>query len=108
NGGAEKLAVALAPATISADTAKLALRHLYLEGRSDAPLVEVLSKAAGLDADKAPPTAEELKALAAEVLAMGDPARGEAVFRRGDLGCLKCHAVSGAGGDVGPDLSPVG
>ena len=107
-GGAEKLAAALASATIPADCAMLALRHLYLAGRSDAALVDVLGKAAGLGVEKPPPTPEELKALSAEALAKGDPARGEAVFRRGDLGCLKCHAISGAGGDVGPDLSPVG
>ena len=107
-GGTEKLAAAVSNAPLSPDAAKLALRHLYLAGRSDPALVDVLRRTAGIDAEKPPPTAEELRALSAEVLAKGDPARGEAVFRRGDLGCLKCHAVSGAGGDVGPDLSPVG
>ncbi len=107
-GGSEKLAAALADVTVPADNAKLALRHMYLAGRSDAQLADILSKAAGLDAEKPPPTLEELKSMSAEVLAKGDPARGEAVFRRADLGCLKCHSVSGAGGDVGPDLSPVG
>src|SRR5262249_37676201 len=38
----------------------------------------------------------------------GDPARGEAVFRRPELGCLQCHAIAGAGGKVGPDLATVG
>lgn len=39
----------------------------------------------------------------------GDPARGHAVFRR-DSGpmCLRCHAVYGEGGAVGPDLSRLG
>ncbi len=81
---------------------------MYLAGRSDAQLAEILTKAAGLGAEKPPPTLDELKVMSAEVLAKGDPARGEAIFRRADLGCMKCHAVSGAGGDVGPDLSPVG
>jgi putative heme-binding domain-containing protein len=107
-GGADQLAVALTDASVPVDTAKLALRHMYLAGRSDAQLVEVLSKAAGIDLERAPPTPDELVKLSAEVLAKGDPQRGEAVFRRGDLGCLKCHSISGAGGDVGPDLSPVG
>jgi putative heme-binding domain-containing protein len=39
----------------------------------------------------------------------GDPARGRALFLDHDgLGCVKCHRVGGAGGDVGPDLSTVG
>ncbi len=33
----------------------------------------------------------------------GDPARGRAVF--GSKGCVRCHAVGGRGGTVGPDLA---
>ena len=36
----------------------------------------------------------------------GDPARGRTLFNERDgLGCVKCHRVGGAGGEVGPDLS---
>ena len=42
------------------------------------------------------------------MLKRGDPTRGEAVFRRKDLACFKCHAIAGAGGQVGPDLASVG
>jgi putative heme-binding domain-containing protein len=41
-------------------------------------------------------------------VAEGDPARGEAVFRRKDLSCFQCHAIAGAGGAVGPDLLSLG
>jgi mono/diheme cytochrome c family protein len=34
--------------------------------------------------------------------AMGDPARGQALFV--GKGCVQCHAVRGAGGRIGPDL----
>lgn len=34
--------------------------------------------------------------------------RGEAIFRRKDLNCLKCHAIAGAGGQVGPSLESIG
>jgi putative heme-binding domain-containing protein len=46
--------------------------------------------------------------LLAEVVRKGDPARGEAVFRRGQSQCLKCHAIAGAGGRVGPGLESIG
>jgi putative heme-binding domain-containing protein len=36
----------------------------------------------------------------------GDPAKGEAIYARGD--CSKCHAVKGQGGVLGPDLTGVG
>lgn len=32
----------------------------------------------------------------------GSPVRGEAVFK--DKGCVRCHAIRGSGGQVGPDL----
>jgi putative heme-binding domain-containing protein len=49
-----------------------------------------------------------MREMIADVGKLGDPARGEAIFRRQDLVCLKCHAIAGAGGQVGPDLSSVG
>jgi putative heme-binding domain-containing protein len=38
----------------------------------------------------------------------GDPARGKALFvdAKG-IGCIKCHAVAGQGGAVGPDLTGI-
>jgi cytochrome c2 len=38
----------------------------------------------------------------AELLDPGDPAEGERLFR--ERGCVRCHAVRGKGGKVGPDL----
>jgi putative heme-binding domain-containing protein len=38
----------------------------------------------------------------------GDAVRGEEIFRREDVACLKCHAIAGAGGKVGPDLVSIG
>ncbi len=46
--------------------------------------------------------------LLADVASAGDPVRGEAIFRRKDLNCLKCHAIAGAGGQVGPSLESIG
>jgi putative heme-binding domain-containing protein len=46
--------------------------------------------------------------LLQEIAARGDPRRGEEVFRRESLQCLKCHAIAGGGGEVGPDLISIG
>ena len=104
----DRLAAALAEVKLPTDVAKLALRTMYSAGRSDAALSDVLSKAAGMAADVPPPTGAELGKIVAEVVAEGDAARGERVFRRSDVNCMKCHSVSGGGGNIGPDLSPIG
>jgi putative heme-binding domain-containing protein len=38
----------------------------------------------------------------------GDATRGAAVFRRENVGCIKCHQVHGEGIDFGPNLSEIG
>ena len=67
-----------------------------------------LTAAGKLNATKAYPTEAEVKSLAADAMAKGDAARGEAIYRRADMQCLKCHAIAGAGGQVGPDMSSLG
>src|SRR5205085_1535171 len=52
-------------------------------------------------------TDAELGKIAAQVK-NGDPARGEQVYRRKELSCMVCHAIGGAGGRVGPDLTSIG
>ncbi|MDB5344933.1 MAG: heme-binding protein [Schlesneria sp.] len=107
-GGADFLAAELAKQKLTADVAKRSLRYIYSVGRSDAALSDVLSKAAGIAADAPPPTPEEVTRIAADVISKGDAVRGEKIFRRKDLNCMKCHSVSRAGGQVGPELSAVG
>lgn len=106
--GSDELAEALKAKTLSVDVAKRALRGMYAVGRSDAALSAVLSAAAGIAADAPPPTPEEVAEIVADVPVKGDPARGERIFRRADLSCMRCHSVSRAGGQVGPELSAVG
>lgn len=107
-GGADELARELARQKLVPDVAKRSLRYMYSVGRSDASLSNVLSEAAGIAADAPPPTPEEVAKIAADVIAKGDPVRGEQIFRRKDLNCMKCHSITRAGGQVGPDLSAVG
>jgi putative heme-binding domain-containing protein len=106
--GADVLAAAVGRRALPADSAKLALRAVYALGRSDQALVAALSRAAGLSSETKPLTPDELSQLVGEVASQGDPARGELIFRRADLNCVSCHALSKAGGEVGPDLSSVG
>lgn len=106
--GADHLAKALSSVKLPVDVAKRALRTMYAVGRSDGSLSSVLSDAAGIAADAPPPTPEEVAKIVGDVAAKGDPARGEKIFRRADLSCMRCHSVSRAGGQVGPELSAVG
>ncbi len=106
--GTDALAAAIKKQKLTVDNAKMALRYMYSVGRSDALLSAVLSEAAGVASDPAPPTQEEVAKLAEEVVAKGDAGRGELVFRRAELSCTRCHALNRGGGQIGPDLSAVG
>ncbi len=106
--GVDGLAAAIEKSPPSVDVAKVTLRYMYSVGRSDHSLSSVLGKIAGIAEDPAPPTPEEVAKLADEVIAKGNAARGEQIFRRKDLSCMKCHSVSRAGGQIGPELSAVG
>ena len=51
---------------------------------------------------------QQLSDLAQEVRATADPVLGEVIYRRANLMCQTCHAIGGAGGKIGPDLSSLG
>ncbi|MBC7853403.1 MAG: c-type cytochrome [Pirellulaceae bacterium] len=106
--GAEKLATALASVKLPKEVAKITLRYMYSIGRSDERLSNLLSKAADIAIDAPPPSQEEVQKISAQVMAQGDAARGEKVFRRADVNCQKCHAIARAGGQVGPELTALG
>ncbi len=106
--GAAQLAAALSKEVPAADMAKLALRALFAAGSSEDQLASLFTKAAGLANERPALTAQRVAELVEQVKAKGDPARGESVFRREDVGCFKCHAINGAGGQVGPDLRGLG
>jgi putative heme-binding domain-containing protein len=106
--GPELLAAALDGRKLPADVAKVGVRAVRTSGRDSPALLEVLTKAGGLTFGARTLGPREMRQMVADVARLGDPARGEAVFRRKDQLCLKCHAVGGAGGQVGPDLSSVG
>ncbi|MFC4874202.1 PVC-type heme-binding CxxCH protein [Negadavirga shengliensis] len=50
----------------------------------------------------------QVYALVQEVKNNADPELGEAIYRKNSLMCQNCHAIGGAGGLIGPDLSSLG
>lgn len=106
--GPARLTAALAEAKLSADVARLAVRVARSAPRPDEQLIERL-RAAGSLAESGWVRSDALVAeLVAEVATSGDPARGEAIYRRSQNQCVNCHAIAGAGGKVGPDLLSIG
>ncbi|MBL8865781.1 MAG: sorbosone dehydrogenase, partial [Planctomycetia bacterium] len=107
-GGPAALAKAFKDAKLSADVAKVGLRSIRSSSQNLPDLVAAITKAGNLGAARKEPTADEVKQYVADVLKSGDPARGEAIYRRKELKCLNCHAIAGSGGQVGPDMTSIG
>jgi len=95
-------------ANLSTDLAKLCIRQVRDSGRDEPGLIAALQKAGRLKESARRLSDREMNQLLTDVSSQGDPARGEAVFRRKELNCLKCHAIAGAGGQVGPGLESIG
>ena len=89
------------------DAAKLALRAVYSHSQADPALLAALAGPRDLHRGEAagPRRTGQPRRRGRR---QGRPARGEDVFRRRDLNCMTCHAVSKAGGDIGADLSAFG
>lgn len=106
--GPDALTAALAQRQLPEDAAKVGLRVARSRGLDAPELLEALQQAGGLHGRSIELTPELLSELVNRVATEGDPARGELVFRRTEQACLKCHAIGGAGGQVGPDLASIG
>jgi len=102
------IAHALPKTGLPAVMAKAGLRTAREGGRNEPDLVWALTRGADLEGEAQTLSAAELQELAGHVIPQGDPARGETIFRRKDLGCVTCHAIGGIGGKVGPDLTSIG
>jgi putative heme-binding domain-containing protein len=107
-GGPPALTAALGTTKMAADMAKIGQRLARSTGQPYQPLIDAFAKAGNLEAIKWNPTPELVNELVLLSKEKGDPTRGELIFRRKELNCLKCHAIGGAGGQVGPDLSSIG
>ncbi|MDQ6479442.1 PVC-type heme-binding CxxCH protein [Dyadobacter sp. LHD-138] len=51
---------------------------------------------------------KDIANLAKVVTDKADPVKGEVIFRKASTNCTTCHAIGGAGGRIGPDLSSLG
>ena len=107
-GGPEQLAKALEGKTLKPDAAKLALRATSAPGQDMSKLAEAIRKAGGLGAAASAWSDAEKAVLLSAAATEGNAARGEAIFRRAQFQCLNCHAIAGAGGQVGPSLESLG
>jgi putative heme-binding domain-containing protein len=106
--GPNALLAALQGKTLKPDAAKMWIRLARLASQNQNELLAAIRTAGNLDNNGWKLTPELLKELVAEVTESGDPHAGEMIYRRGDLQCMKCHRIAGAGGSVGPDLVSVG
>ena len=106
--GAAELARALKGKKLPGDVAKIGVRVAKAAGQPDQTLIDALTTAGSLTTPKRDFTKAEIDALTANVLKLGDAARGEKIYRRADANCMKCHAIAGAGGVVGPDFTSIG
>jgi putative heme-binding domain-containing protein len=106
--GPQALAKALAGKKLAPDNAKLVLRTVRSAPQPSEELIAAVQSAGGLGEAVWKLTPELVAELTKEVQAKGDPARGEEIYRAAANQCLKCHAIGGAGGIVGPDMISLG
>jgi putative heme-binding domain-containing protein len=106
--GAVALAAALAHHKLPRDVAKMGVRSVRTSSLEGAPLLAALTQAGSLTTGPRVLSAAEMKELVHAVQQHGNAARGEAIYRRKEQTCLKCHSIAGAGGQVGPDLVSIG
>lgn len=106
--GPAALIAALKDRKLKSDVAKLTLRAVQQSVRQSPELIAALRTAGGLAEAGWKLTPALSQALVEEVKTHGNAARGEAIYRRAQLQCSKCHAIGGAGGKVGPDLVSIG
>ena len=94
--------------TLPADVTKLCLRVVRTSGRELQSLVDAIQRISASSGQDEKLSSAEQKLLLADALSQGDARLGESVYRRQELNCQKCHAIGGAGGEVGPDLASIG
>ena len=103
SGISKQLAETLKAKPLSPEIAALTLQHIPEIAEHEA-LLALLRTQAGASASQA----HDIPAMAKSAAEKGDARRGELIYRRPALACTACHAIGGAGGKVGPDMTSIG
>jgi putative heme-binding domain-containing protein len=106
--GPAALSAALEGKTLSPEVGLAGLRRLSTSGRPSEELEKALEKAGGEALALPKLDAAQLERFIREVKEQGNPARGEKIYRLASQACMDCHAIGGAGGRLGPDLTSIG
>ena len=93
------------PKGLSTEHYAAALQSARSLGRGGNALVKTIEPLTGLKAGPRDYSAE-ITGLIDNIKKGADPADGEIQYRKN--GCAICHAIGGAGGKLGPDLSSIG
>jgi putative heme-binding domain-containing protein len=101
--GAEKLANALiAFDSLPPESARAGIRLMHLTGREVPVLLDRLYGVLEKRPNSLKP--EDVEELRLEAASLGDAQQGERIFHQ--TGCMVCHKLAGAGGEIGPALDP--
>jgi len=106
DGAPEAFTKALEGATLPAEVAKVGEREISSSGRKEEALLAALNTAGGLGEARTSLSDAEMATLLKAVQENGDAKRGRKHYRA--LGCFQCHAIAGAGGVLGPDMTSIG
>ena len=106
--GPSQLAEALKKKQLKTAIATVALQKASTIGPRGDALIKAIRSSGDLTPVKQKLSPEEMKSLLDEVAKVGNPDRGERIYHRKNLNCVKCHSISGGGGKVGPDLVSLG
>lgn len=105
--GEQLLNESLVDGKLRPDVAREILRVVRESGRA-APELEATLRTIGQIVGRRTMSAEERSQLLQLAMSSASAAEGERIFRNPKLACLKCHAIGGAGGRVGPDMISLG
>ncbi|QDU17192.1 Trehalose utilization [Gimesia maris] len=107
-GGGEILAEELKAASLHPLVTSRIRQALIETGETSQTLIDAFGGAVMQDSLEAQLLKENVLELATAAREEGDAARGEQIFRRNELACMKCHSISNAGPVLGPDLAAIG